>query len=155
MNQTFKLMHGFAFIFLVLCFRCTSKDSTCIRFTKEWVNVWSATARVSWAPEERLPTVQATLAQGSQEHGILDSTVSQEYIYTHSIISFRIIACWWMTLFVSSGIYIFIHARMSEKERIEFRRRRADEIFTTLFKNHQLAKQRAAEQTKRVEVFAY
>ena len=44
--------------------------------------------------------------------------------------------------------------RMSEKERIEFRRRKADEIFMTLFKNHQLAKQRASEQAKKVEVTA-
>ena len=41
---------------------------------------------------------------------------------------------------------------MSEKERIEFRRRKADEIFMTLLNNHKLAKQRAAEQAKKAEV---
>lgn len=41
---------------------------------------------------------------------------------------------------------------MSEKERIEYQRRRASEIFKNLYQNHQLARQRAAEQAKKVEV---
>lgn len=42
--------------------------------------------------------------------------------------------------------------RMSEKERIEYQRRRAEEIFMNLFHANQLAKQRAAEMAKTVEV---
>ena len=74
------------------------------------------------------------MAQGCEEHCIPSAAVRVEMILMNSL-RLR-----------------FTAYRMSEKERIEYQRRRAEEIFMSLFHARQLAKQRAEEMAKTVEV---